>query len=120
MSTKQCHHCSTFVPYQLNFLFCVCVCVCVCFFGGGWGGRFVENIPRHITPRSGFESFAEYTQCLQEGTVRLAAMADIRAGEEIYVRHAPGDIQWSCFHPDGCKSGTVFVQYTSQHHSSHV
>ena len=36
------------------------------------GGRFVENIPRHITPRSGFESFAEYTQCLQEGTVRLA------------------------------------------------
>ena len=80
----------------------------------------IENIHRHVTPRSGFESFAEYTQCLQEGTVRLAAMADIKAGEEIYVRHAPGDIQWSCFHPDGCKSGTVFDRYTSQHHNSNV
>jgi hypothetical protein len=103
------------IPSKFSLFVCVFV-----FFGGGWGGRFVENIPRHITPRSGFESFAEYTQCLQEGTVRLAAMADIRAGEEIYVRHAPGDIQWSCFHPDGCKSGAVFVQYTSQHRSSHV
>jgi len=72
--------------------------------------RFVEHIPPHITPKSGFESFAEYTQCLQEGTVRLQATSDIHAGDEIYVRHAPGDIQWSCFHPDGCTSGTVYVQ----------
>jgi len=52
--------------------------------------RFVEHIPPHITPKSGFESFAEYTQCLQEGTVRLQATSDIHAGDEIYVRHAPG------------------------------
>ena len=47
--------------------------------------RFAENIPQHITPKSGFESFAEYTQCLQEGTVRLLATCDIQAGDEIYV-----------------------------------
>ena len=52
--------------------------------------RFVENIPRHITPKSEFESFAEYTQCIQEGPFRLEATADIPAGEELYVRHAPG------------------------------
>ena len=73
--------------------------------------RFVENIPRHITPKSGFESFAEYTQCIQEGPFRLEATADIPAGEEVYVRHAPGDIQWSCFHPDECTSGTLKALY---------
>ena len=73
--------------------------------------RFVENIPRHITPKSGFESFAEYTQCIQEGPFRLEATADIPAGEEVYVRHAPGDIQWSCFHPNGCTSGTLKALY---------
>ena len=73
--------------------------------------RFVENIPRHITPKSGFESFAEYTQCIQEGPFRLEATSDIPAGDEIYVRHAPGDIQWSCFHPDGCTSGTLYGLY---------
>jgi len=45
------------IPSKFSLFVCVFV-----FFGGGWGGRFVENIPRHITPRSGFESFAEYTQ----------------------------------------------------------
>ena len=72
--------------------------------------RFVENIPRHITPKSGFESFPEYTQCIQEGNVRLQATSDIPARAEIYVRHAKGDIQWSCFHPNGCTSGTLFSQ----------
>lgn len=70
-------------------------------------GRFVENIPKHITGKSGFDSMAEYIQCVQEGTIRLAATRDIQAGEEIFVRHAPGDIQWDCFHPAGCTSGTV-------------
>ena len=57
---------------------------------------FVENIP---SPKSGFESFAEYTQCVQGGSVRLVSTREIQAGEEICVRHAPGEIQWDCFHP---------------------
>jgi len=76
--------------------------------------RFVENIPyipHHIIPKSGFESFAGYTQCIQEGPFRLEATADILSGEEVYVRHAPGDIQWSCFHPDRCTSGTLKALY---------
>jgi len=66
--------------------------------------RFVENIPQHISPKSGFESFAEYTQCVMGGSVRLEATRDISAGEEVYVRHAPGDVQWECFHPEHCTS----------------
>ena len=58
--------------------------------------RFVENILHHSTPKSGFDSFAEYIQCLQEGTVRLKATCDFKVGAEIYVRHVPGEIQWSC------------------------
>ena len=66
--------------------------------------RFVENIPQHISPKSGFESFAEYTQCVMGGSVRLEATWDITAGKEVYVRHAPGSIQWECFHPEHCTS----------------
>ena len=70
---------------------------------------FVENIPRHIAPKSGFESFPEYTQCVQGGSVCLASTREIQPGEEIYVRHAPGVIQWDCFHPNGCTSGMLVL-----------
>ena len=58
-------------------------------------------------------SFADYTQCLQESSVKLQSTCDIPAGEEIYVWHAYalGDIQWSCFHLDRCTAGTPYALY---------
>ena len=41
--------------------------------------------------------------------MRLASTREIQPGEEIYVRHAPGVIQWDCFHPNGCTSGMLVL-----------
>ena len=41
--------------------------------------------------------------------MRLASTREIQPGEEIYVRHAPGVIQWDCFHPIGCTSGMLVL-----------
>ena len=68
--------------------------------------RFVENIPCHITPKSRFESFAEYTQCVQEGPFRLEATADTCRGGSVCTTCAGG-------HPVVLLSpGRMHVRYT--------
>ena len=79
----------------------------------------MEEIPKHISTKSGFDSFAEYTQALQAGSVRLAATRDIQPGEEIYTRHGPGDIQWECFHPAACNSSMYSVLYLGRVYAIH-
>ena len=39
--------------------------------------------------------------------MRLASTREIQPGEEIYMRHARGVIQWDCFHPIRCTSGML-------------
>ena len=66
--------------------------------------RFVENIPKHVNAKGGFESMAEFIRYYMGGCIRLAAARDMSKGEEVYVQHAPDAVQWQCFHPEKCTS----------------
>jgi len=79
---------------------------------------FIENIPHQISPKSGFESFADYTQRVIGGSVHLEATQDISAGEEVYVRHAPGDIQSHCGSASTQSTAPVVSASTSCFHCS--
>ena len=67
---------------------------------------FVENIPKHVNGKGGFDSMAEFVPYVMNGCIRLAASRDINKGEEVYAQHAPDAVQWQCFHPEKCTSRT--------------
>ena len=67
---------------------------------------FVENIPKHVNGKGGFDSMAEFVPYITNGCIHLAASCDMKKGEEVYAQHAPDAVQWQCFHPEKCTSRT--------------
>ena len=83
-----------YIKYALDAVACLCC-------------RIVEVIPKHITPKGGFESMAEFIAFYTSGFAYLAATRDLKKGEEVYLEHERGAVEWSCFHAEGCTSSKL-------------